>query len=64
MLINGAEMNFRDGITVSELLDNLSVGHSGYIVVVDLEVIHKAQYREKKLSGRSKVDIVSIMGGG
>lgn len=64
MIVNGIEKDFAEGITVSELLEKLSLDKTGYIVVVDLNVVLRSEYQNMALSRSSKVEIISVVGGG
>ncbi len=64
MIVNGEELNFTNNITVSELLDKLNVNEETVVVEVDLEIINKDDYKIKKLSSTSKVEIIRYVGGG
>ncbi|AAK80866.1 sulfur carrier protein [Clostridium acetobutylicum] len=64
MLVNGKDMNFDDEITVYELLDKMNIESSQVVVEVDLEIINKDEYKQKKLSSESKVEVVRFVGGG
>ena len=64
MIVNGEELNFMNNITVSELLDKLNVNEETVVVEVDLEIINKDDYKIKKLSSTSKVEIIRYVGGG
>lgn len=64
MIVNGKEMNFTDGITALELLNKLEIDPNKVVVEVDLEIIDKNEYGEKKLSSDSKVEIIRFVGGG
>lgn len=64
MIINGEEINFTDNITVSELLDKLNINKETVVVEVDLNIVDKNDYKIKKLSSDSKVEIIRYVGGG
>ncbi|KHD37227.1 thiamine biosynthesis protein ThiS [Clostridium acetobutylicum] len=64
MLVNGKDMNFDDEITVYELLDKMNIESSQVVVEVDLEILDKDEYKQKKLSSESKVEVVRFVGGG
>lgn len=64
MIVNGKEMNFKESITVIELLNEINVDKNKVVVEVDLEIIDKSEYSKKKLSTASKVEIIRFVGGG
>lgn len=64
MTVNGENVNFADGTTVSELLDKLNINEDTVVVEVDLKIIGKNDYKIKKLSSDSKVEVIRFVGGG
>ncbi|WP_234122407.1 sulfur carrier protein ThiS [Clostridium hydrogenum] len=64
MIVNGKEMNFKEGITVKELLKEIKLDEDKVVVEVDLEIINKNEYNQKKLSTTSKVELIRFVGGG
>ncbi|SKA74004.1 sulfur carrier protein [Clostridium sp. USBA 49] len=64
MIVNGKEMNFKDSITVKELLENLNIHSDRVVVEVDMDIIPKDEYSQKKLYSYSKVEIIRFVGGG
>ncbi|MBU5269596.1 sulfur carrier protein ThiS [Clostridium sporogenes] len=64
MIINGNDMDFKEGITIEELLNNLKINKDKVVVEVDLNIIDKDEYNSFKLSTDSKVEIIRFVGGG
>ncbi|MBS4538593.1 sulfur carrier protein ThiS [Clostridium sp. D2Q-11] len=64
MIVNGKEMELANGITILDLLDKLEIEPDKVVVEVDLEIIDKSEYNNKKLSSNSKVEIIRFVGGG
>lgn len=64
MIINGKEMDFKEGITLSNLLKSLNVPEDKVVVEVDLNILSKDEYKTYKLSTESKVEIIRFVGGG
>jgi len=64
MIINGKEMDFKEGITVSNLLKSLNVPEDKVVVEVNLNILSKDKYKTYKLSTESKVEIIRFVGGG
>lgn len=64
MIVNGKEMNFQSGITVYDLLREMKIESSHVVVEVDMDIIDKNEYENKKLSSSSKVEIIRFVGGG
>ena len=64
MLLNGESKEFKDNITVSELLEELKINPDKVVVEVDREIIDKNEYSIKKLSSASEVELIRFVGGG
>ncbi|AJA49403.1 thiamine biosynthesis protein ThiS [Clostridium pasteurianum DSM 525 = ATCC 6013] len=64
MVVNGKEMNFRDGITIEELLNELKIEAYKVVAEVDLNIIDKTEYATTKLTSDSKVELIRFVGGG
>ena len=64
MIVNGKQMNFKAGITTSEMLKELDIDSKKVVVEVDLEIINKEQFSSKVLESESKVEIIRFVGGG
>lgn len=64
MIINGKEMDFKEGITVEEVLKNLDLNMKNVVIEVDREIIQKHDFHSRKLSLHSKVEIIRFVGGG
>lgn len=64
MIVNGKEMNFKAGTTVYDLLNEMKIESSHVVVEVDMDIIDKNEYKNKKLSSASKVEIIRFVGGG
>lgn len=64
MIINGEEMEFKEGLTVAKLLDNLGLNHKNVVVEVDMNIIYREEFETKELNSTSKVEIIRFVGGG
>ncbi len=66
LLVNGKEVQAREGISLLELLKeiNIEVRPVGLAVAVNEEVIPKSRYGEVFLKEGDRVEIVNIVGGG
>lgn len=64
MIINGKEMNLKEGITIEELLKKLDLDMDKVVVEVNLEIIAKEKYYEFVINEEDKVEIISFVGGG
>lgn len=64
MIVNGKEMDFQDGITITELLEKLNLNPNKVVVEVNMNIIPKEEYSDKTLDSNSKVEIIQFVGGG
>lgn len=64
MIINGKNMEFKNEITVFEMLESLRLDPQKVVVEVDLEIINKDEFMSRKLSTESRVEIIRFVGGG
>ncbi|URZ14976.1 sulfur carrier protein ThiS [Clostridium felsineum] len=64
MVVNGKDMELYEETTVYELLKKLNIESNKVVVEVDLEIVDKNEYKRKKLSSDSKVEIIRFVGGG
>jgi sulfur carrier protein len=64
VIVNGEEMKLKDGISIEEMLNKLSIDPHKVVVEVDFEIINKNEFLTKKLSSDSKVEIIRFVGGG
>ncbi|KOF56750.1 thiamine biosynthesis protein ThiS [Clostridium sp. DMHC 10] len=64
MLVNGKEINFKEGITVTQLLNEINVDKDRVVVEVDMEIVDRNEYDKKMLCTSSKVEVIRFVGGG
>lgn len=64
MIVNGKVMNFKEEITIEELLENFHLDMDKVVVEVNLEIIAKEKYYEFVLNEEDKIEIISFVGGG
>lgn len=64
MIVNGEKMEFQDGITISELLEALSIDSNNVAVEVDMEIAERDQFGNIKLNSDSKVEVIRFVAGG
>ncbi|GFP77393.1 sulfur carrier protein ThiS [Clostridium fungisolvens] len=64
MLLNGEKKEFRENITVEELLEELKINSDKVVVEVDRIIIDKNEYSIKKLRSDSEVELIRFVGGG
>ena len=64
VIINGEARQLVDGITVSQLLEELQIPATRVAVELNLEIVPKAGYAEQTLQDGDKIEIVHFVGGG
>lgn len=57
-------MNFKENITIEEILKELNINKDKVVVEVDLNIISKDEFNTFKLFTNSKVEIIRFVGGG
>ena len=62
--LNGEAREIRDGECVQDLVDALALTNQALAIAVNREVVPRARWREHRLAGGDKVDIVRAIGGG
>ncbi len=64
VVVNGKASELRDGAAVSELLEQLGLTGQRLAVLLDGEVVRKADFTQTVLSEGAVVEIVQMVGGG
>lgn len=64
MIINGEERDFKDGITIDEMLIELDINKDNVVVEVNFEIVSKEEFIDRVLNKGDKVEIVAFVGGG
>ncbi|GCD11534.1 MULTISPECIES: sulfur carrier protein ThiS [Clostridium] len=64
MIINGTEMIFENGITITTLLTHLNLSSEKVVIEVNYEIIPKENYENHKLYKADIIEVVSFVGGG
>jgi sulfur carrier protein len=62
--VNGEKKECPTGTSVSELLESLNIDKRYVAVEVNLKVVPRAQFSEKKLKENDNLEIVTFVGGG
>lgn len=63
MLVNGTQMDFADDITISGLLQHLSLNADRIVVAVNRKIIQRENY-SMLLTAQDQVELISMVGGG
>lgn len=64
MIINGNEMKFENGITITTLLTHLNLCIEKVVIEVNYEIIAKENFENHKLYETDSIEVVSFVGGG
>lgn len=64
IIVNGESKEFRDGITISELLEEINTPSVGIAVECNREIVPKSQHADTALKDGDVLEIVKMMGGG
>lgn len=64
LTINGKEQVFPDGLTISDLVEALSLHPKKVAVERNLEVVPKSLHAATQLADGDRIEIVQFVGGG
>ncbi|RKD23689.1 sulfur carrier protein [Caminicella sporogenes DSM 14501] len=64
MIVNGIKMNFKNGITVLQLLTKLNLDKDKVVVEVNRKILDKKQYSDYLLNENDRIEIINLVGGG
>jgi sulfur carrier protein len=64
ILVNGAEREVPDGITIAALLRELEITARHVAVEVNLQLVPKARHAEHSLREADRMEVVTLVGGG
>jgi sulfur carrier protein len=64
MIINGIQMDFENGITITSLLTHLNLCAGKVVIEVNYEIIPKENFENHKLYETDSIEVVSFVGGG
>ena len=62
--LNGEKREVRDGLTIAELLELLSLGDRRVAVEVNLEIVPRSAHAQYRLQPGDRVEVVQAIGGG
>jgi sulfur carrier protein len=62
--VNGQPQEFKAGMSVAELLDDLGVTQAHVAVELNLDVVPRARHGETILQDGDHLEIVTLVGGG
>jgi sulfur carrier protein len=66
VLLNGADTEVADGVTIGAMLDRLDVARArrGVAVAVDGEVVPRGEWDERALASGAHIEVVAAIQGG
>ena len=64
IVVNGKELEYKDSITIQELLDNLKIKDKVMAVAVNMEIVKRDRWNSSTLSEGDKVELLHFVGGG
>jgi len=62
--VNGQSRSIADGMTLSQLLDDLKLPTKFFAVEVNLQVAPRSEHAQRRLSDGDRLEIVTLVGGG
>lgn len=62
--VNGETRSIRDGMTVSDLLDDLGLHPRLIVVEYNREILDRARYSETEVCAGDALELVHFVGGG
>jgi sulfur carrier protein len=64
LIINGEKIEFKEGITISEILKELKIEEKAMAVAVNMEIVKKDKWEQFSPKGGDKIEILQFVGGG
>jgi sulfur carrier protein len=64
VIINGQEMNIKEGMTVLELLRELDIEEKTMAAAINMEVVKKELWDKEVIKDGDKVEFLHFVGGG
>jgi len=64
IVVNGKELEFKNNITVKELLENLNIEQKVMAVAINMEIVKKDDWENHKIKDNDKVELLHFVGGG
>ena len=62
--INGETKEFKEGITITELLENLSLVGKVMAAAINMDIVKQADWDKHVLSDGDKLELLDFVGGG
>lgn len=64
MKVNGKEVQFPEGTTVSQILDNYKIDRNRVVVEIDMKIINESEYDTYIPDKEAMVELIAFVGGG
>ena len=64
LIVNGEELEFRNDITLLEVIKELKIEDKVMAAAINLEVVKKDNWDKTKLKQNDKIELLQFVGGG
>ena len=64
MKVNGKEVQFPEGTTVSQILDNYKIDRNRVVVEIDMKIVDESEYDTYIPDKEAMVELIAFIGGG
>lgn len=64
MKVNGKEVQFPEGTTVSHILDNYKIDRNRVVVEIDMKIVDESEYDTYIPDKEAMVELIAFVGGG
>jgi len=64
LIVNGKELEFKDDITLLEVIKELKIEDKVMAAAINLEVVKKDDWDKTKLKQNDKIELLQFVGGG
>lgn len=62
--VNGDELELKEGATLIDLLETLSLGQAKVAIELNQSIVPRSQHASQQLSANDSIEIVHAIGGG
>lgn len=64
MKVNGKEVQFSEGTTIAQILENYKIDRNRVVVEVDMKIIDESEYDTYIPDKEAMVELIAFVGGG
>ena len=64
MKVNGKEVQFPEGTTVSQILDNYKIDRNRVVVEIDMKIVDESEYDTYIPDKEAMVELIAFVGDG